>query len=149
MAKKNLIDKQLGQEIADLEQRKDYLSANCANVEVMDYMKRYDPDTITRMKSELSDQSIIINDIQNERKETMKAYKEQLKPLVEERNTLLLHIKQKAEMVTEKCYKFLNEEMRMACYYNAEGDLVSSRPFTSDEMQKNIFQMDLKTGTND
>jgi len=145
---KQIIDKQLGQEITDLEERKSFLRANCEGIETLDYLKRYSPETITRMKSDLSDQSIIINDIQTEKKETMKAYKDQLKPLLEGKTQLLQSIKSKAEMVNEPCYKFLNEELRMACFYNADGDLVNTRPFTQDEMQKNIFQIEPKTGTN-
>jgi len=61
-----------------------------------------------------------------------------LKPLNVERKLLLLNIKQKAELVTESCFKFLNEEARMACFYNSEGDLVSFRPMTQDEYQKTI-----------
>lgn len=148
MAKPNQIDKQLGQEITDLAERKSYLRANCESIETLDYLKRYSPETITRMKSDLSDQSIIINDIQREKRETMKAYKDQLKPLIADKETLLQSIKQKAEMVNEPCYKFLNEELRMAAYYSPDGELIMTRPFTQDEMQKNIFQIEPKTGTN-
>jgi len=104
----------------------------------LDYMKRFDPETITQLKNDLSDTSIIINDLEIEKKEATAAFSEQLKPLIIEKKKLLLNIKQKAEMVSEKCFKFLNEELRMACFYNSEGDLVSSRPMTQEEYQKTM-----------
>ena len=58
------------------------------------------------------------------------------------RQGLLSDIKSKGRMVKEKCYCFIEKEDKMACFYNAEGLLVSSRPATREELkQQTIFQV--------
>jgi hypothetical protein len=65
----------------------------------------------------------------------------ELKPLKETRQALLADIKSKGRMVKEKCYKFIEKEEKMACFYNGEGILVSSRPATRDELKApTLFQ---------
>ena len=148
MAKKNVLDKALGQEIADLTERENFLRANADGIESLEYMKRFNPEQVTLLKNDLSDISIIINDVEIEKKETAKAFSDQLKPLKIEKKELLLNIKQKAELVNEKCYKFVDQDARMTGYYNSEGELVNARPMNPNEMQATIYQMDRNTGTN-
>ena len=61
---------------------------------------------------------------------------------------LLKDIKEKAVYAKEECFKFIEQEEKMVGYYNAQGDLIESRPATSDELQGTIFQIVRKTGTN-
>lgn len=147
MSKRKALDLALGQEYVDQKERVQFLKDNCDAVEDLDYMKRFSPEAITSMKNELASTSIEINDIEVEKKEAMTSYKDQLKPLLEGKKTLLKNIKQKAVLVKEICYKFVDQEAMLTGYYNSEGDLVSSRPLAPEEMQKTIFQMQ-KTGTN-
>lgn len=80
----------------------------------------------------------------------MDGYKEQLKPLNEEKQKLLENIKKGSEYVEdEECVKILYHEEKMAGYYNRLGELVYSRPIMPQEMQKTIFNINRKTGTND
>jgi small-conductance mechanosensitive channel len=148
MSKRKALDISLGQEYVDSKERVQFLKDNCDAVEDLGYMKRFSPEAITSMKNQLASTSIEINDIEVEKKEAITAYKEQLKPLMDGKKSLLKNIKQKAEFVTEICYKFVDQEAMLTGYYNADGDLVSSRPLAPEEMQKTIFQIQ-KTGTND
>lgn len=146
MSKKKQLDEVLGHEYETLAERMDFLKSNCDTVEDLSYMKRFTPEQITTMKNTLATTSIEINDIEVEKKEAMKAYKESLKPLIDTKKELLKNIKQKAELVNEICYKFVDQELRLTGYYNSEGNLVSARPISPDEMQTTIFQIQ-KTGT--
>ncbi|MBV5282198.1 MAG: hypothetical protein JZU53_07155 [Paludibacter sp.] len=148
MAKKNSLDKALGQEIADLNERENYLRANADGIESLEYMKRFDPEKVTLLKNDLSDLSIIINDVEIDKKETAKAFSDQLKPLKKQKTELLKNIKEKAELVNERCYKFVDHDARMTGFYNSEGELVNARPMTPDEAQATIYSMDRQTGTN-
>ena len=136
-----MINKVLGQDIADLDARKNFLIDNADSVVEMDYHKSFDADELARKKTELSDTCIRINDLE----EDIKDYKEQinieLKPLKENRQKLLADIKSKGKMVHEKCYCFIEQEEKMACFYNAEGILVSSRPATREELSPTLFHM--------
>jgi len=147
MSKRRSLDLSLGQDISEQKERVQFLKDNCDAVEDLGYMKRFTPEAITSMKNELASTSIEINDIEIEKKEAMSAYKDQLKPLIEGKKSLLKNIKQKAEFVNEICYKFVDQELKLAGYYNADGDLVSSRPLSPDETQATIFQIN-RTGTN-
>lgn len=111
-------------------------------------MKPFTPEEMARMKESLSETDIEINDIEEEKKDAMKEFKARLEPLTTERKKTLEGLKKKAEFVTEKCYKFIDQEAREVGYYNANGDLIESRPAYSEEMQGTIFQMPRKTGTN-
>lgn len=134
------MQKVLGQDIKNLDERKQFLIDNADEVVEMDYSKAFDADELAKKKTELAEKSIKINDLN----EAIKDYKEEvgleLKPLKEEVKNLLGDIKAKSRIVTEKCYKFVDEEERMACFYNAEGVLVSSRPATRDEISPTLFK---------
>lgn len=96
----------------------------------------------------LAEVSITINDIEIEKKEAMDEFKERLKPLNEEKQELLDHIKRGSEFVeNEECAKILYHEEKMAGFYNKLGELVYSRPIMPQEMQKTVFSINRKTGT--
>lgn len=134
------MQKVLGQNINDLDARKQFLLDNADEVVEMSYSKSFDADELAKKKTELAEKSIKINDLN----EAIKDYKEmvglELKPLKEEVKILLGDIKAKSRIVTEKCYKIVDEDERMACFYNAEGVLVSSRPATKEELSPTIFK---------
>ena len=46
------------------------------------------------------------------------------------------------------CYKYFDEDTKMVGFYNKEGNLVNSRPAFPNEMQKTMFQVMRKDGTN-
>jgi hypothetical protein len=147
--KSNIMDKFLGQEIPEKD-RWQFLQDNADAVEEIGYTHRFTPDELAQKKESLAETSIKINDIEIEKKEVMDGYKEQLKPLNEEKQKLLENIKKGSEYVEdEECVKILYHEEKMAGYYDRLGELVYSRPIMPQEMQKTIFNINRKTGTND
>lgn len=143
------MQKSLGKEYADERQRVSFLKDNCDSVEEKGYMKSYTPEQIQAMKEQLAETSIKINDIETEKKEVVKEFKARVDPLIDERKELLKGIKEKAEYTKEICYKFVDTDEKMVGFYNADGDLIESRPASPDELQGTIFQINRKTGTND
>jgi hypothetical protein len=139
--------KTLGLEYGDKESRIKFFEDNCYAVEETSYMKDFTPEEIAQMKERLSEVSIKINDIDEEKKKANELFKLKMKPLSEDKHELLKNIKQKSELVTENCYKFVDEETRTVEIYNADGICISQRPAFANELQKTIFQF--KTGTND
>ncbi|MCD8137945.1 MAG: hypothetical protein LUH01_19130 [Parabacteroides gordonii] len=143
------MDKFLGQEIPEKD-RWQFLQDNADAVEEIGYTHRFTPDELAQKKESLAETSIKINDIEVEKKEVVDGYKERLKPLNEEKVKLLENIKKGSEYVdNEECVKILFHEEKMVGYYNQLGGLVYSRPIMPQEMQKTIFNMNRKTGTND
>lgn len=142
------MDKVLGQEYLNPKERIDFLKANCDHIEEFGYMKQFSPEEVISMKEDLSEVSIKINDIEEEKKIITDQFKDVLKPLNEDRKELLTHIKNGAEYVSENCYKFLDESEKMVGYYNSEGVLVSQRPARPEELQTTMVSMTRRTGTN-
>lgn len=142
------MEQELGKDIEAGKKRLAFLMDNCDAVEEKGYMKRYTPEELAKLKETLSETDIEINDIEDEKKEAMKDFKTRLEPLTTERKTILEGLKKKAEFVTEKCYKFIDQEKREVGFYNESGDLIESRPAYSEELQTTLFQVARKTGTN-
>lgn len=143
------MEKTLGKEYQNATQREAFLKDNCDKVEEKGYMKPYSPDQLQGHKEMLANISIEIDEIELEKKEAAKVFKAQLEPLVQTRRQMVSNIRQKAEYVKEICYKFIDQDEKVAGYYNADGDLIETRPATSDELQPTIFSVSRKTGTND
>jgi len=141
------MQRELGKEIQNPQSRIEFLSDNCDSVEQKGYMKRFTPDQLLKMKEELSETAIEINDIETEKKEIVKDYSARLKPLIEERKAILTGLKNKSEHVTERCFKFIDLEAREVGFYSETGELIESRPAYADELQGNIFQKLRSTGT--
>jgi hypothetical protein len=143
------MDKFLGQDIPEKD-RWQFLQDNADSVEKIGYTHRFTPEELAQKRESLAETSIKINDIEIEKKEVMESFKADLKPLNEQKKELLDNIKKGSEYrENEECVKILDHEERMAGYYNKLGELVYSRPIMPQEMQKTIFNINRKTGTND
>ena len=142
-----MLDRELGKDIA-LEERASFLEDNCDAVEEVTYSRAFEPEELALKREQLTDASIKIADIEEEKKEVMDGFKERLKPLQEQKSEAIKSLRDKSQTVTEKCYKFLDEETKMVGFYNKEGNLVNSRPAFPNEMQKTMFQVIRKDGTN-
>ena len=141
-----MLDRELGKDIA-IEEREQFLEDNCDAVEDVTYSRVFAPEELAWKREQLTDSSIKIADIEEEKKEVMDGFKERLKPLQEQKADAIKALRDKSQTVTEKCYKFLDEDTKMVGFYNKEGNLVSSRPAFQRELQKTI-QMDIrKNGT--
>jgi len=127
--------------------QKSFLAANCDGREETGYMKAFTPEQIVEMKDTLSEVAIQINDFEIQKKDFLADLKAETDPLTAQKKTLLKNIKQKAEFVTENCFKFYDHEEKKVGYYNSEGMLIQERPMRADEYQLTIKLG--QTGTND
>lgn len=142
MAKeKATISATLGHEYEDLEEREDFLANNADSVEKMEFIKRFNSDELMKKKDLFALQSARASDIEEEIKDFREQKKAELKPIKEEISSLLKEIKQKGSMVNEKVYKFVDREAKMTAFYDKEGNLVSSRPATRDELPSNVYSI--------
>lgn len=139
--KKANVVMQLGQDIEDLEERKEFLANNADDIEEMTFTKGFDSDTLMKKKDRYVVAAAKVSDIEEEVKNFREQKKEELKPYKEECKVLLNEIKQKGSLVTEKVFKFVDRDTRMTAYYSSEGILVSSRPATRDELPQNLYSI--------
>lgn len=138
----------LGQDIQDLEERKNFLNDNADAVVEMDYHKSFESEELAQKEREFAQKHVRISILEEKIQNFKDEVNQELKPLKEEANALREDIKTKGRTVHEKVYQILDEEERMVGFYNAEGILVSSRPATRDELQKTIYADLRKEGTN-
>ena len=143
-----MIKKELAKE-KSLEERAEFLSNTCDGTEEVSYSRVFTPGELAKQRELLTDASIKLADIEDEKKKVMDEFKEKAKPLVAQRQQSIQNLRTKSETVTELCYKFLDEETKMVGFYNKEGNLVSSRPAFPNEMQKTIFKELQREGTTD
>ena len=141
--------RELGKDFQQGEERRQFFADNADAVEKKEYMRHFTTEELLKKKEGLSETCISINDIEEELKEIKKEYAEKLKPLVKRKKRVLGELKKKAELVEEDCYKFIDAEAREVGFYNANGDLIESRPAYSEELQTTMFQVIRKTGTED
>jgi seryl-tRNA synthetase len=134
------MEKHLGKEYSDSERIK-FLKDNCDDVQEMDYMRQFSPDELLEMKEELSTVAITMDDLEEEKKDLTSTLNAKIKTQKIRKKRLLKGLKQKSELVTENCFKFIDENTRMVGFYNSEGDLVNSRPAMGNELQKSIFSV--------
>lgn len=140
------MEKTLGHDIQNLISRESFLKDNCDGFANKGYMKPYTPEQLQGHKENLANLSIEIAEIESEMKTVMAEYKGKLKPLKEQRATMVSNIKSKSEYVNEICYRFTDQENRETGFYNSHGDLIEARPATADELQSTIFTIQ-RTGT--
>lgn len=142
-----MLDKELGKDVA-IEQREQFLRDNCDKVEEVSYSKAFSPEELAKQREDLTDASIKLSDIEEEKKAALDGFKERMKPLLQQKAVAIQNLKEKSMLVTEDCFKFLDEETKMVGFYNKMGDLVSSRPAFPNELQTTIFASMRKEGTN-
>ena len=135
------MQKELGKEIQDKAERLKFLKDNCDTSENFNYMKPFTEPELVEMKENLSTVAIKLNNLDEERKDFIEGLKHEIKPLINERSRILKGLKQKAELVSEVCYKFIDQETKLVGFYNAEGDLVSTRAAFGNELQTTIFSI--------
>ena len=142
-----MIAKEYGKDLA-IEAREEFLRNTCDGTEEVSYSRVFSPEELAKQRELLTDASIRLADIEEDKKQAMADFKEQAKPYAEQRAKAIQNLRTKAETVTEVCYKYFDEETNMVGFYNREGNLVSSRPAFPNEMQKTMFQVLRKEGTN-
>ncbi len=149
-----MLEKFLGQEYTDKDARYNFLRDNCDCIEVLDYTKELSKERREELKETLVDKNVQLRDVKADKraadelyKEQDKGYKNQIKHLESENEDIAKTLKEKAEFVSENCFKFIDDETGSVGYYDNEGVLRYSRPLTPDERQRTIQMEIRRTGT--
>lgn len=141
-----MLEKELGKNLAP-EQRKTYLMNICDGSESISYNRIFSPEEIAEQRELLTDASIMLADIESNKKQVLADFKEQAKKWEQQKSKSLENLRTKSELVTEECFKVLDEDSKTVGFYNLSSDLVYSRGASPKELQKTIFTELRKTGT--
>ena len=131
------MDRFLGQDIAAALERAQFLRDNADAVEEMGYTKNIASQELDALKDQLVENSILLHDVQEEKRAVTKEFNNRIKKLSEGGAELTAKLKSRTEYVTEPCFKFVDGDE--VGYYNSEGLLVFSRPARPDEKQPQLF----------
>ena len=97
-----------------VEQRKQVLEDNCEKVESKTYIDRWTPNQVQQEKNNYIDVQSKIAKLTAELAQVQSEYKGEIKPLKEQAGIILNNIQQGGELVTKECYKFVEEDEKMA-----------------------------------
>lgn len=124
-----------------VDQRARFLTDNCDRVEQLSYLKVYTADEIDDFKNQLSDVSVEIDQLEEDKKAAVKEFNDSINPKKKQRSTILTSIRTKSREVTEQTFAFFNHESGQVGYYNAQGQLVSFRKMKPQERQGTVFNI--------
>lgn len=149
-----MLEKTLAQDVPAGLEREDILRNSCDAVEVLDFTKELSKEKREELKETLVDKNIQLRDVRADKrmadeiyKEQDKAYKNQIKHLEEENGEISKTLKEKAEFVSEDCFKFIDDETRTVGYYDRDGVLRYTRPIRPEERQSTLQMQLRRTGT--
>lgn len=110
------------------------------------YPKVLSEDMLSKLKDDLTNDSVKLSKLEEARKEWLTDHKAKVKPLKKDIAITLTKLRSRVEEVEEEVYLMADQEEGMMGYYNSEGALVYHRPLMQDERQFRIVD-NSKTGT--
>lgn len=143
------MEKYIGQDIQNLQEREAFIKDNAESVESIGYIKPLTSSEIEKMKEQLTTATIDKSDTEEEKKSVVMEYNDKLKGLKKAIGTLVERLKSKGEYVNEPCYKIIDDDAKRAGFYNKEGMLVYQRAARQDELQPRLFKVNTLTSNKD
>jgi hypothetical protein len=131
--------------------RKELLSSQADGVSEEKYYRRLTSEEILQAKSEFTQNSLAMDDLEEQKKSMVDEFKENLKPLKLRRQELSSEVRTGIRQMQGTLYKVVDDETRMAYFYDEKGELIETmtRPALADELQRTIHMELRKNGTNE
>lgn len=122
-----------------LEERRQLLADNAYKIEQEDYLVRLTSEERAEHQEMLSRTQVSIIQTQREKKQNADQFNAELKKMQAANLELVETLKNNAKEVFGEVFLLADEESRLIGVYNERGELIRSRPMTSQELQKTIF----------
>lgn len=123
------------------EKRIQILEDNAYKVEEGKYSKKLNEDELNLKREALTDNYILLNDLEDQKKAFVDTIKLQQKPLIDENKELLQEVKTGVTIQDGILYLHDDQEAGMMHIYNELGEWIDSRRLRPDERQTNIFSI--------
>ncbi len=133
------MDKFLGQEYTDLQDRERYLRDNAETIENLGYNRPIPSERIARLKDVLAEASIKKMELEEEKQAEIQSINNEINGCKKAIKEVALQLKSRTEYVNEPCYKMVDQQERQVGYYNKEGMLVYQRDARQEELQPHLF----------
>ena len=115
-----------------------FLNDNADKTEEIEYFLEFTDEQLETFKGKIADTSLLISEIEEEKKQAASEYNERLKEPKAEIKELHSNYKDKGKLVNERCYMFIDPEANEVCYYNQLGNLVKFRDCKPEERQHRL-----------
>lgn len=116
-------------------ERMNILQQNADKIEQTTYLKPLSEDELSARRESLTDNSIRLSDLEEDKKEATKQFKDQIDPLKSANKTILVEIRTKQAKVDGTLYFMANHEESMMETYDDTGEMIESRRLRPDEKQ--------------
>lgn len=114
------------------------LQQNADKIEQTTYQKPLSEEELNARKDQLTENSIKLGDLEEEKSEAVARFKEKIEPLKAVNKVLLFELRMKQAKVDGTLYHMANHEEGMMETYDEQGELVASRRLRPDERQARI-----------
>lgn len=122
----------------DPEERVKALANTAIKRESINFLHDFTEEELNDKRKELAEIVTELVDMEEEKKSYMEGLNAKKKDKEVSRNELVAQLKRGGENRFEGCWKYADYENREVGYYDANGILVSSRPMTPDEYQREM-----------
>lgn len=131
------------------QKRLEYLESTADGVVKEKYYQRLTSEELTSKKAEFTANALNIEDLEEQKKEVVDEFKNQIQPLKDANKILSSEIRTGFVQKDGKLFMMIDRQTRMVNYYDETGELIESktRPATADELQNTTIHMSLRTGT--
>jgi hypothetical protein len=131
------------------EERLRILESQATTVTKDTYFVRIEEEELVNARAAFTKNQLAMDDINEQKKDAMSEFKEQLKPHMEIHQELSSQIRKGFREQEGKLFGFLDGNMMY--FYDTKGELIETltRPATTDELQNPTIHMVIKDGTND
>ncbi len=111
------------------------LQQNADKIEPTTYQKPLTDEELRERKDNLTDNSIKLGDLEEQKQEAVKDFKAQIDPLKDANKQLLQELRTKQAKVEGTLYHIANHDESMMGTYDQEGNMISSRRLFPNEKQ--------------
>lgn len=130
-------------------ERLKHLEASADSIVNEKYFQRLSDTELTAQRALFTNNALKIDDLEQQKKEVLDEFKEQLKPLKAVHKELAAELRTKYTEKEGRLFKFVDRSTRMVGFYDPSGQLIKSEPATSADLdQTTIFMQIQKEGTN-
>ncbi len=130
----------------DPEERFKTLSANCYSQEQGEIRKYFTPEELAEMQTEFATDSMILGDVEDEKKEQAAEINVRIKELKLKTKATLKKVRKQYEIEKDTLFMFDDQDNNIMNIYDSSGNLINSRKLFPHEKQTKIFSLnDQKT----
>lgn len=123
------------------EERFKTMAANCYSSEEGEIRKYFSPEELEAMRVEFTTDSMILGDVEEEKKDTVAEINTRIKELKTKTKSTLKKVRKTFEIEKDTLFMFDDQDNNVMNIYDSSGNLVNSRKLFPQEKQTKIYSL--------